>query len=75
MMYLMFQLHGDSSSGLTKIWSVTTIQSPYAALGFVRWYGPWRKYCFMPGFGTTYDQNCLREIADFCEVQTREHKA
>ena len=42
-------------------------------LGTVKWYGQWRKYCFMPNGQTVYEQTCLREIADFCENMTTMH--
>lgn len=57
----------------TKRWAVTTLDG--TPLGQVRWYNPWRRYCFMPQDHTcVFEQVCLREIADFVETKTREHK-
>ena len=42
-------------------------------IGMVKWYGPWRKYCFFPEAYTVFEKVCLREIADFCEQKTKGH--
>lgn len=35
-------------------------------LGQIRWYGPWRAYCFFVGQGreTVWSAGCLRDIQD-----------
>jgi hypothetical protein len=43
-------------------------------LGEVRWFGRWRCYAFYPEPDTLYERQCLRDIADFCEARTREHR-
>ena len=43
-------------------------------IGWVGWYSAWRKYGYFAQPATVYEQICLREIADFCERKTREHK-
>lgn len=43
-------------------------------IGWVGWYPGWRKYSYFARPETVYEQVCLREIADFCERKTREHK-
>jgi len=40
------------------------------SLGYVKFYGAWRKYCFFPNPYTIFEQDCLRDIAIFCEQQT-----
>jgi hypothetical protein len=44
-------------------------------LGTVRWYSHWRRYAFFPDPKTVFEQDCLRDIADFCAERTREHRA
>ena len=56
----------------TKVWAV--LSQGGAEIGTVCWYGPWRKYCFMPAYSSVFEQVCLREIAQFCETETRNHK-
>ena len=34
-------------------------------LGEVKWYGPWRQYCFYPAFSTVFNSGCLDGIVDF----------
>lgn len=43
-------------------------------IGVVKWYGPWRKYCFFPMAEAVYEQVCLRDIANFCEEETAKHR-
>ena len=34
-------------------------------LGIVKWYGPWRQYCFFPSGDTIFNVSCLDDIKDF----------
>ena len=34
-------------------------------LGIVKWYGPWRQYCFFPGNNTIFNKGCMDDIKDF----------
>jgi hypothetical protein len=58
----------------TKGWTVDNAYGD-GTLGFVGWFGRWRKYCFFPAEGTVFEEVCLRETADFCERETKEYKA
>ena len=57
----------------TKRWAVMP-QDGSQQIGMVKWYGPWRKYCFFPMPETVYEQVCLRDIARFCETETLKHQ-
>lgn len=70
MSYIEFNLRPDLKKK-TLTWGVL---SGNVCLGLVKWYAQWRKYCFFPYHGSLYDPSCLRDIADFCELQTRSHK-
>jgi hypothetical protein len=63
----------DTSAAKTNRWEVVTSEG--TIIGRISWYAPWRKYCFSPREDTVYEQVCLREIADFCERETKAHKA
>lgn len=63
---------GVSKSGKTLIWGVVTENNEI--LGQVKWFGRWRKYAFFPKSNTLYEQDCLRDIADFCEDRTKLHR-
>ena len=72
MSFLSFIDCGASESGKTKRWAIQTAEG--FNLGWVSWYGPWRKYTAQFLQGASFDPTCLREIADFIESKTREHK-
>ena len=54
----------------TKTWLVCSNYGD-GLIGRIAWFGRWRKYSFFPDIGTVFEQVCLREIADFCEEQTK----
>ena len=52
----------------------TREQADYVELGIVKWYAPWRRYCFFPADGSLFDAACIREIAEFCAAETLKHR-
>lgn len=58
----------------TKVWLVETLDGSFV-LGTVHWFSKWRKYAFFPHTDTVFEQTCLRDIAEFCETATKDHKA
>lgn len=71
--WIKFEIVKDT--GLTKIWEVTT-RKETIPLGHIRWYSPWRKYCFFPLGGTVYAASCLGSISEFIgrEMRLRKNK-
>lgn len=67
---------GTSASGKTRIWHIITRDENQFILGEVKWFGRWRKYAFFPSehIVGVFEEDCLRDIADFIEAQTKEHK-
>lgn len=57
----------------TSIWLVRSKENGFT-LGFVKWYGPWRKYAYFPNSDTVYEETCNRDIADFIENETKKHR-
>lgn len=43
-------------------------------LGEVYWNTGWRRYIFAPYSNCIFEQDCLRDIAEFIECQTKERK-
>lgn len=72
--YITIQFAGKSPSGKTSLFEVIAVESG-GLLGSILWYGPWRSYAFEPLALTVFEQRCLREIADFCERETKAHRA
>jgi hypothetical protein len=65
----------------TKCWTVvprrdkeTGGEADYAELGQVKWFSPWRRYCFFPLTNTIFDAACLTEIARFCGAEMLKHR-
>lgn len=48
----------------TKVFSCRNRNSS-EELGQVKWYGPWRQYCYFPVIMAVYSKGCLRDIAAF----------
>jgi len=73
--WIRFDLHtkGDGVTRKTGVWKVVALSNS-GWLGCVAWFGSWRKYAFFPDDGCIFEEDCLRDIADFCETKTREHK-
>jgi hypothetical protein len=71
--YINFHLRDQIPGRETSIWYVHTKSGE--ALGYINWYGPWRKYCFYPGPGSGFEEVCMREISDFIVARTKEHKS
>lgn len=71
MSYITFEFLGTSDSGKTSRFEVRA-RSNSAIIGWIYWYPAWRKYIFHPN--GLFDEGCLREIADFVEKQTIEHR-
>ena len=69
MSYLIFEHKGKSESGKTDRWVVKNKLNPDAAIGWIEWHAPWRKYWFCPVNGTAYDASCLHEIGDFLRIE------
>ena len=62
-----------SKSGKTQIWQVLMdahIAWYPESIGEVKYHPHWRRYTFFPEPNTMFEQDCLRKIADFCELQT-----
>ena len=75
--FIEFRAIGLSDSGKTTIWEVVpngSGQKWVANLGLIKWFGRWRCYAFFPRTETVFERKCLRDIADFCEARTMEHR-
>lgn len=57
----------------TRVWVVVATENENL-LGVVKWFGQWRCYAFFPEIQTVFEKKCLRDIADFCELQTNEQR-
>jgi hypothetical protein len=44
------------------------------AIGEIKWYGPWRRYCFFTA-GCALDVGCLTELSQFIGYQLEERRS
>lgn len=54
----------------TTVWRIESIENG-VILGYVKWFPNWRKYAFFPEEDTVYEQDCLKDIANFIEIQMK----
>jgi hypothetical protein len=50
----------------TTIWSCRNNKSG-AELALVKWYAPWRQYCFMPSADIVFSKGCIEDILHFMD--------
>jgi hypothetical protein len=68
-----FHFVGMSASGKTRLWEVRGTGGDDDLIGRINWHGPWRQYVFVSQFAI-YNPDCLRQIADFTELITLNHR-
>lgn len=72
--WIRFQKGPRQEGRLTDTWAIFAIQGG-DFLGAVKWYSGWRRYVFAPDPDAIFEQDCLRDIANFLVVATGEQKA
>jgi len=60
--YMEFDKVGDT--GKTEIWNIISKSSEFI-LGQIKWYGPWRQYCFFPSPNSVFNNGCMEDIKKF----------
>lgn len=63
---------GLSDTGKTKIFGIYS--ASHVMIGQIKWHGAFRKYALSTLNGMIFDSRCLRDIAKFCDLATREKK-
>ena len=61
----------------TKMYAVKKITAhPFMGdiLGFIKWYGSWKQYCFFPEPNTTFNIDCMSYIIEFIKDLMEERK-
>lgn len=57
----------------TSVWHCRN-QKSKRIVGVVKWYGPWRQYCFFPEGDVVFNVDCLANINHFIGQLTDEIK-
>lgn len=58
----------------TQKWRVRAKSDNYF-LGEISWFARWYQYSFFPQGNTVFEKTCLRDIAQFCDEQTKIYRA
>lgn len=56
----------------TSVWTCRNNRTG-GELGRVRYYGPWREYCYFPVAQGVYSRGCLADIAAFLKEVSNAH--
>jgi len=51
-------------TGKTEVYDVLS-KSSGGVLGHIKWYSPWRQYCFFPSPKCVFNNGCLADITGF----------
>lgn len=71
--WIKFEHYPPKQGCKTSMWIVKAKEGD-VTIGLIKWYCAWRSYCFFPANDTIFEEDCLRDIANFIEVETRKHK-
>jgi hypothetical protein len=74
--WISFQKDIRKRGAKTDVWHVWSLkdQELGSHLGIVSWRSTWRKYAFYPSPQTLFEQDCLRDLAQFIEEETVKHR-
>ena len=64
----------QAATGTTWRWWITS-KSSGDTLGSIRWYGPWRQYCFFPTEGTLFNSGCMESLVEFLKEANVEQRS
>lgn len=73
--YEYFKVEVIPTKGKTNIYSIINKMDSSVHLGYIKWFGPWRKYCFYPTSGTVWDTKCLAGVVFFINELMAARKA
>ena len=60
----------DRKTPIYRIWDRNAV-----CIALIKWYGPWRKFCFFPeGSGVVWDNKCLQEVIQLLDMYNKEYK-
>lgn len=71
--WIKFSIQPLSLKRKTDIYQIKTKDGDLL-LGDIRWYVPWRKYCFYPCASTIFETQCLSDIIAFINYLMEERK-
>ena len=70
--YIKFEMIHENPK--TNVYSVKNKNSD-DLIGFIKWYGAWRQYCFFSVNSIILSRGCMKDINDFIVKITKEKNA
>ena len=58
----------------TNVYGLVSARDYDIDLGVVKWYAPWRQYCFFPDRDTVFSPGCIADIIQFIKELMDERK-
>ena len=52
------------------VFSISSLED----LGMIKWYAPWRQYCFFPADDCVFSKSCLEDVNNFIQQLVDERK-
>lgn len=69
--YLNFNCVGHKPK--TDVYEVSS-KSDDSVLGTIKWYAPWRQYCFFPTEDKVFSRGCLNQVNEFIDKLMKERE-
>jgi len=69
--YLFFEEHPTKTK--TKYITVVNRNSE-DIIGEIKWYAPWRQYCFFPEFDTVWNMTCMDDVKEVIQKLMKDRK-
>lgn len=71
--YLEFSIQRYYPARKTEVYNVRS-KSQGSTLGQIKWYSPWRQYCFMPSPQCVFNVGCMGDIIALIEELREERR-
>lgn len=70
--YLVF-IDTETPKRKTKVINIININAE-EVIGIIKWYGPWRQYCFFPEYDTVWNITCLNDVNEVIQKLMKDRK-
>ena len=71
--YMEAHLLEQEPGAKTQRWEIRS-KNDTSTLGCIKWFVPWRQYCFFVIDVTVFSAGCFRDLTSFIEELNRKHK-
>jgi len=71
--YMEAHLQEQEPGAKTQKWAIRS-KSDESMLGVIKWFRPWRQYCFFVMDVAVFSAGCFKDLTSFLEELNRKHK-